>query len=238
MWSLCSIKELYAWVEFNPINTIVLFLCLYSLIVNYSFGHPTYWRKSHSSPKLASLALLPTNDVIKRSPSSKEISMGFDLRNCNPDVLLQIWSYFGPYDLTVTSQISKYYKELSCNKILWRNLQSQLPTPKRAPLLSLDPRVRYFETLMYVIEQLLQDPDKLVLFVQGNVYDLTQFAPEHPGGDAVLTQYKGKDATVMFERASHSTFALHVRENMLLFSPELYKGAKGWPQFCIKTQQK
>jgi L-lactate dehydrogenase (cytochrome) len=37
--------------------------------------------------------------------------------------------------------------------------------------------------------------DDLWLIVHGKVYDLTEFAPEHPGGAKILLKYGGKDAT-------------------------------------------
>jgi hypothetical protein len=117
---------------------------------------------------------------------------------------------------------------------LWVDLTKQLPVPRIASKLSADPRVRYFETLMFVIEGMLQDTDKLVIYLRGELYDLSNFANEHPGGDAILYEYKGKDATVMFDRVTHSAIALQMKENLLLFSPDLYKGATGWPKFAIK----
>jgi L-lactate dehydrogenase (cytochrome) len=35
----------------------------------------------------------------------------------------------------------------------------------------------------------------LWLIVEGKVYDLSDFAPEHPGGSKILMKYAGKDAT-------------------------------------------
>ncbi|KAG0666158.1 Cytochrome b2, mitochondrial precursor [Rhodotorula mucilaginosa] len=39
------------------------------------------------------------------------------------------------------------------------------------------------------------DKDSLWVIVNGNAYDLTEFAPEHPGGMGILLKYAGKDAT-------------------------------------------
>ncbi|KPV78436.1 uncharacterized protein RHOBADRAFT_10897 [Rhodotorula graminis WP1] len=39
------------------------------------------------------------------------------------------------------------------------------------------------------------DADSLWLIVKGQAYDLTEFAPEHPGGRNILLKYAGKDAT-------------------------------------------
>ncbi|BGP52935.1 hypothetical protein JCM8202_004016 [Rhodotorula sphaerocarpa] len=43
------------------------------------------------------------------------------------------------------------------------------------------------------------DKDSLWVIVNGNAYDLTEFAPEHPGGMGILLKYGGKDATEAYE---------------------------------------
>jgi hypothetical protein len=204
---------------------------MYSLVVNYSFGHPTYWRKSKS---FGSLASLNQGELVMDKAQKKPKDMELVLQGVNQDILVHIWGYLTPYELTVTSQLSRAYRTLSSHPKLWSDLTDQLPVPRIASKLSADPRIRYFETLMFVIEGMLQDTDKLVIYLRGELYDLSNFANEHPGGDAILHEYKGKDATVMFERVTHSAIALQMKENLLLFSPDPFKGASGWPKFAIK----
>ena len=48
---------------------------------------------------------------------------------------------------------------------------------------------------------------KLLLAVEGLVYDLAAFASEHPGGAHVLRSHTGKDATEMYRSVGHSTSA-------------------------------
>ncbi|KAH7028647.1 cytochrome b5-like heme/steroid binding domain-containing protein [Macrophomina phaseolina] len=40
--------------------------------------------------------------------------------------------------------------------------------------------------------------------IRGNVYDVSDFVEEHPGGEEVLRAFAGKDATEAFEDAAHS----------------------------------
>jgi cytochrome b involved in lipid metabolism len=35
--------------------------------------------------------------------------------------------------------------------------------------------------------------------IKGNVYDVTKFLPDHPGGKKAILMYGGKDATAEFE---------------------------------------
>ncbi|XP_055390618.1 cytochrome b5 [Condylostylus longicornis] len=52
------------------------------------------------------------------------------------------------------------------------------------------------------------------LVIHNNVYDVTEFLNEHPGGEEVLIEQAGKDATENFEDVGHSTDA---REMMKKF---------------------
>jgi len=42
------------------------------------------------------------------------------------------------------------------------------------------------------------------LAIGGKVYDVTEFLQEHPGGEEVMTEVTGKDATEDFEDVGHS----------------------------------
>ncbi|KAF8954855.1 hypothetical protein BGZ46_002808 [Entomortierella lignicola] len=46
--------------------------------------------------------------------------------------------------------------------------------------------------------------DNLYLAIEGKVYDVTKFIDEHPGGEEVLLDESGKDATEAFEDVGHS----------------------------------
>ncbi|KAL5285812.1 CYB5A.2 family protein [Megaselia abdita] len=45
------------------------------------------------------------------------------------------------------------------------------------------------------------------LVIHNNIYDVTAFLNEHPGGEEVLIEQAGKDATEHFEDVGHSTDA-------------------------------
>jgi len=58
------------------------------------------------------------------------------------------------------------------------------------------------------------DKNSIWIVVNNDVYDVTEFLNEHPGGEEVLLEQAGKDASEAFEDVGHSSDA---REMMLKF---------------------
>ncbi|XP_054271703.1 cytochrome b5-like isoform X1 [Macrosteles quadrilineatus] len=52
-----------------------------------------------------------------------------------------------------------------------------------------------------------EDKNSTVIVIHNVVYDVTDFLNEHPGGEEVLLEQLGKDATEAFEDVGHSTDA-------------------------------
>lgn len=61
----------------------------------------------------------------------------------------------------------------------------------------------------YSLNELSEHNDKnsLWVLIHHGIYDLTKFVEEHPGGEEVLLEQAGKDATEAFEDVGHSTDA-------------------------------
>eukprot|EP01101_Sappina_pedata_P008326 TRINITY_DN4586_c0_g1_i1.p1 TRINITY_DN4586_c0_g1~~TRINITY_DN4586_c0_g1_i1.p1 ORF type:complete len:145 (-),score=51.35 TRINITY_DN4586_c0_g1_i1:92-493(-) len=51
------------------------------------------------------------------------------------------------------------------------------------------------------------------LIIHGKVYDVTKFMDDHPGGDQVLADLAGRDATSGFEDIGHSSEARRLLED-------------------------
>nr|2I89_A Chain A, Cytochrome b5 type B [Rattus norvegicus]2I89_B Chain B, Cytochrome b5 type B [Rattus norvegicus]2I89_C Chain C, Cytochrome b5 type B [Rattus norvegicus]2I89_D Chain D, Cytochrome b5 type B [Rattus norvegicus] len=64
-----------------------------------------------------------------------------------------------------------------------------------------DPAVTYYR-LEEVAKHNTSESTWMVL--HGRVYDLTRFLSEHPGGEEVLREQAGADATESFEDVGHS----------------------------------
>lgn len=59
-------------------------------------------------------------------------------------------------------------------------------------------------------------PDDCWFAIYDYVYDCTSFIRDHPGGDDVLLDYAGRDATLAFIGAGHSKFAQKILERYLI----------------------
>ncbi|KAL8540988.1 hypothetical protein ACS0TY_002320 [Phlomoides rotata] len=60
-------------------------------------------------------------------------------------------------------------------------------------------------------------PGDCWIIISGKVYDVSQFLKDHPGGgEVILINSTGKDATVNFEDVSHSEEAIKKREELVI----------------------
>ncbi|KAI1317664.1 hypothetical protein EDD11_008092 [Mortierella claussenii] len=72
------------------------------------------------------------------------------------------------------------------------------------------------ETKTYTFTDLSQHntKDSLFLAIHGKVYDCTGFIDEHPGGEEVLLDEAGRDATESFEDVGHSDEARDIMSKL------------------------
>ncbi|XP_069368481.1 cytochrome b5 [Paralichthys olivaceus] len=54
------------------------------------------------------------------------------------------------------------------------------------------------------------------IIIQNKVYDVTKFLEEHPGGEEVLREQAGGDATESFEDIGHSSDAREMASSMVI----------------------
>jgi cytochrome b involved in lipid metabolism len=60
------------------------------------------------------------------------------------------------------------------------------------------------------------DEKSLWIILDNKVYDITKFMLEHPGGEEVLIQWAGQDATESFNEVGHSTDARAMTNDYLI----------------------
>ncbi|KAL3232484.1 Cytochrome b5 [Nakaseomyces bracarensis] len=52
------------------------------------------------------------------------------------------------------------------------------------------------------------------IIIDGNVYDVSKFLDEHPGGDEIIFEHRGNDATGDFVDIGHSDDALKILKTL------------------------
>jgi cytochrome b involved in lipid metabolism len=57
---------------------------------------------------------------------------------------------------------------------------------------------------------------KKVIVIDNNIYDVTEFREEHPGGEEILDEYMYKDVTNEFKNIGHSNYALKLLAKYLI----------------------
>ncbi|XP_056594163.1 cytochrome b5 [Triplophysa dalaica] len=77
------------------------------------------------------------------------------------------------------------------------------------------------------------------IIIHNKVYDVTKFLEEHPGGEEVLREQAGGDATESFEDVGHSTDAREMASSMLIgeLHPEDRDKLGGPPESLVTTVQ-
>ncbi|EPY84162.1 hypothetical protein CB1_000490012 [Camelus ferus] len=78
------------------------------------------------------------------------------------------------------------------------------------------------------------------LVIHGRVYDVTRFLNEHPGGEEVLLEQAGADATESFEDVGHSSDAREMLKQYYIgdVHPDDLKPESGSKVFCIVTTRR
>ncbi|OBZ89406.1 Cytochrome b5 [Choanephora cucurbitarum] len=73
-------------------------------------------------------------------------------------------------------------------------------------------------TAVYSLEEVSKHNTKndLWMSIHNKVYNITEFVQEHPGGEEVLYDEAGKDATEAFEDIGHSDEAREILEKYLI----------------------
>lgn len=74
------------------------------------------------------------------------------------------------------------------------------PTPKPVTPAPSTPPATTVKTITMAEVQAANNQDKCWSVISGNVYDLTPFTPNHPGGERAILSLCGKDGTTAFQR--------------------------------------
>ncbi len=238
------------------ISYFLLIISLYSLIINYIFGHKTFWRNfpqyiwrkvNRLIKQISSLVLnFTSSDYGKKRKQ-------FSIENLHESIVIHCLIYLQPLDLLQFSVASKALLKLSNHLYIWTLYQQQmiehaqpyLPSVQRiidelklhSSMNTITAKKFFFLAYHKICEHLLQLSFTQIddtashplgycyVMLEGNIYNLTDFQSEHPGGIDILQNWKGKDASKPFKFAYHSFLALDIAKNYLIWSKEKIIGS-------------
>jgi cytochrome b involved in lipid metabolism len=238
---LTKMKDLLFFVNTShPVVYLLVFLAIYSLIINYIFGHKTFWRYypsyifSKCNKLVHEIFGLSRHHEVRISSSHQ-----FTFQALNDDLIIRCLSFISPCDLLEVGTTCKQMYTYSEHSFLWQQLQKLMITStneitKDKPYADISfssfRLVRwslsekrftfclYSVLISHILAISLGSDEACYIKVNGNIFDLTIFQNEHPGGIEVLRNWKGKDASKPFHVAHHSLFALNLSVNYLIWS--------------------
>jgi hypothetical protein len=76
-------------------------------------------------------------------------------------------------------------------------------------------------------------PSTCPVMVNGDVYELRRFLRHHPGGALILLEWKGQDASTIFNLAAHSQQAKVQMKQFMRWDQQDLLGRRGWPTFVV-----
>jgi cytochrome b involved in lipid metabolism len=224
----------------HPIVYLLLFLTIYSLIINYIFGHKTFWRY-YPRYLLSKCNKLLSRLLGFRGQQEVRISSAhqFTFQALNDDLIILCLSFICPCDLLEVGTTCKQMNFYSEHSFLWQQHQeimvtsaneitkdrpythtcfSSLRLVKRSLSEKRFSFCLYSVLVSHILAVSLSSNEICFIKVDGNIFDLTVFQNEHPGGIEVLRNWKGKDASKPFHVAHHSLLALDLSTNYLVWS--------------------
>ena len=228
-------------IEFNGdflLKTVfsLLLLSLYSLVLNFKFGHQTFWRP-----------VSVNEETIKRNSDNKvqkrSCCRAFSALN---DDMTFVFGYLTSHELSLVCSVSVIMRHHCDHPVLWRELlgmvlrnsglrQDSVISSVHAQL---PLKVQFYMMMRLVPKLLLRASNRhlveagecrLLVMLHGEIFDLTSFQNDHPGGKYILQEVAGEDGAVLFERAGHSTAARELAKDFVLWSPVKLCGKRGMP---------
>lgn len=190
----------------------IFFVIGYSVFITTVFGHPSFFRHYD----FTDFCFVFTKIAAGREDESTQKRI-FDCIDVN--MQLETMSYLTATNLLVVSQLSHYYARLVDRKELWVNLGNRcFCSGVMLKQQNFDCKLKYFEQIRLYPPILARSREGLNVVIHGAVYDLTTFVQEHPGGDGILLEWGGKDASKPFSIALHSRIALKRAKKYLIWS--------------------
>eukprot|EP01031_Cornospumella_fuschlensis_P031162 gene31162-37661_t len=179
-------------------------------------------------------------------PVTQKETAALQLGLLEHDVSMHMLSYLSPYDILQLMQTCQSQLQQCQRPHVWQQLFDQAVSKLRnrtsveiSQSLSkspLPPHRAYFSICKDAIAHIAEHHNVCCVFIHGNLYDVTAFLAEHPGGASILLDYVRRDATREFQLANHSYIALDLARSLLVVSHVDVFGHKGWPAFVSRPE--
>jgi cytochrome b involved in lipid metabolism len=186
--------------------------------MDYIFGHYTYWRLLDGSSAIKK-EQFPT---LKRKKSSERL---FD--KLDDDMISWALNYLTVREALVMNYVSKKCYCLINHPQIWLRFEKEIFKnywPNN--WISIDDnrqniKKRFFTRVTAYPHHLLKDRQNLIL-IDKNIYDITNFIGQHPGGELILREYlvSKLDARKPYDLACHSKYARALAEKMCIWNPK------------------
>lgn len=230
----------------KPFVTLAVALSSYSLIINCLFGHRTYWRSLRNIKRWLRHAQQSCRKLF--IPARQLEPAILQLNLLEHDVSMYMLSFLSPYDILILMQTCRSQLQQCQRPHVWQQLLARVICKMRQrtavdismsfPLSPLPSHQAYFSVCKDIISHIADKHNVCCIFISGNLYDVTSFLPEHPGGASILLDYIGKDATREFKLANHSYIARDLMQGLLVVSHREVFGYKGMPSFVSRAADK
>jgi len=132
------------------------------------------------------------------------------------ELIIHIFSFLTAPELGNVSKVCWYWNRLSQEGSLWKSLYEQLDSKPFANKLAFtDWKQRYQANCLCPASVSKHNKQGDAWIIIGRkVYDITNFMNLHPGGEVLLLQFAGKDATIAFKDVNHTDTALKYRKDL------------------------
>jgi hypothetical protein len=138
-------------------------------------------------------------------------------------ILHETLSFLSADELLDISSLSRRFREMVKEKKVWRdlamiyfNMQPLVPTLQL--LQTIQTKTDFYAYLRQYPHLLAKARVGTLFVIERRVFEVpSKFTEEHPGGDAILLQFSGEDATREFVLAAHSPLALEVAESFVIW---------------------
>ena len=126
--------------------------------------------------------------------------------------------------LTISQLSKRFYKMTSGKEKIWHDFGKTyfniIPVPAIRSKLEFFRQLKKYPSLLLLDNRRrLENHRRILIIIDRNIYDLTDFIDDHPGGPSILSEWNGRDASRTFHLAAHSTYAQKLAKKFLIWPP-------------------